>query len=154
MHCQGFPRGLELPVSRVRPAASRKGRFGTSICPSHTPSRPLLSHRESIWLEISETSKSKLQPNTILSTRPWHGVPHPIFPQKPPGSVIAFRCLITPPVKKFFLISNLNLPWHSLKLCSLVLSQIAWEKRLTPPQLQPPFRLLWYLQFCCLVGTM
>lgn len=22
------------------------------------------------------------------------------------------------------------------------------------PWLQPPFRLLWYLQFCCLVGTM
>lgn len=77
---------------------------------------------------------------TSLTTRPWHEVPHPIFPQKPPGSVITFRCLITPPMKKFFLISNLNLPWHSLKLCSLVLSQIAWEKRLNPPPAPTSFQ--------------
>lgn len=32
-----------------------------------------------------------------------------------------FQCLVTPSLKKFFLLANLNLPWHSLKLCSLVL---------------------------------
>lgn len=36
-------------------------------------------------------------------------------------------------VKKIFPMFNLNLTWHSLKLFSLLLSLVAWEKRLTPP---------------------
>ena len=35
--------------------------------------------------------------------------------------------------KKFFLISNLDLPWHNLKLFTLVLSVVMQEKRLNPP---------------------
>ena len=45
-------------------------------------------------------------------------------------------------VKKFFLISNLNLPWCNLRLFPLVLSLVPPEKRLTPTSLQPPFRQL------------
>ncbi|KAK4810608.1 hypothetical protein QYF61_007345 [Mycteria americana] len=52
-----------------------------------------------------------------------------------------FQCLTTLSVKKFSLISNLNLPWHNLRLFPLVLSLVNWEKRLTPTSLQPPFRL-------------
>ncbi|XP_072708486.1 COP9 signalosome complex subunit 5 isoform X2 [Ciconia boyciana] len=51
-----------------------------------------------------------------------------------------FQCLTTLPVKKFFLISNLNLPWHNLRPFPLVLWLVTWEKRLTPTSLQPPFR--------------
>lgn len=43
------------------------------------------------------------------------------------------QCLITPSVKKFFLVLNLNLPWWSSRLCPLVLSLIAWQKRPNPP---------------------
>ncbi|KAK4821803.1 hypothetical protein QYF61_003832 [Mycteria americana] len=52
-----------------------------------------------------------------------------------------FQCLTTLLVKKFFLISNLNLPWRNLRPFSLVLSLVTWEKRPTPTSLQPPFRL-------------
>ncbi|XP_074403480.1 uncharacterized protein LOC113459733 [Zonotrichia albicollis] len=53
------------------------------------------------------------------------------------GSLL--QCLITPSVKKLFLTPNLNLPWRSLRLCSLVLLLVAWEKRPTPGWLQPHF---------------
>jgi len=36
-------------------------------------------------------------------------------------------------VKKFSLISNLNLPWHNLRPFPLVLSLVTREKRPTPP---------------------
>ncbi|KAK4824091.1 hypothetical protein QYF61_010602 [Mycteria americana] len=52
-----------------------------------------------------------------------------------------FQCLTTLSVKKFFLISNLNLPWHNLRPFPLVLSLVTWEKRPTPTSLQPTFRL-------------
>ncbi|RMC00319.1 hypothetical protein DUI87_22926 [Hirundo rustica rustica] len=53
-----------------------------------------------------------------------------------------FQNWITLPVKKFFLILNLNLPCCSLSLCSLALSLVAWEKRPTPTWLHPPVRHL------------
>ncbi|KAK4831211.1 hypothetical protein QYF61_016048 [Mycteria americana] len=53
-----------------------------------------------------------------------------------------FQCLTTLSVKKFFLISNLNLPWCNLRPPPLVLSLVTWEKRLTPTSLQPPFRMI------------
>jgi len=48
--------------------------------------------------------------------------------------------LITLSVKKFFLVSNLNLPWCSLRMLPLISSLATWEKRLTPTLLQPPVR--------------
>ncbi|KAK4810503.1 hypothetical protein QYF61_004283 [Mycteria americana] len=62
-----------------------------------------------------------------------------------------FQCLTTLSVKKFFLISNLNLPWHNLRPFPLILSLVTWEKRPTPTSLQPPFRLLLQTlhQLCC-----
>ncbi|KAK4831181.1 LOW QUALITY PROTEIN: hypothetical protein QYF61_015913 [Mycteria americana] len=48
-----------------------------------------------------------------------------------------FQCLTTLSVKKFFLISSLNLPWHNLRPFPLVLSLVTWEKRPTPTSLQP-----------------
>ena len=39
-----------------------------------------------------------------------------------------FQCLTTLSVEKFFLISNLNLPWHNLKPLPLILSLVTWEK--------------------------
>ncbi|KAK4822662.1 hypothetical protein QYF61_019029 [Mycteria americana] len=51
-----------------------------------------------------------------------------------------FQCLTTLLVKPFFLISSLNFPWRNLRLFSLILPLVTWEKRLTPTSLQPPFR--------------
>ena len=51
-----------------------------------------------------------------------------------------FQCLTTHSVKKYFLISSLNLPWCNLRPLPLVLSLITWLKRLIPSSLQPPFR--------------
>ncbi|KAK4813146.1 hypothetical protein QYF61_013111 [Mycteria americana] len=48
-----------------------------------------------------------------------------------PGSL--FQCLMTLSVNKFFLISNLNLPWCNLRPFPLVLSLVTWEKRPIPP---------------------
>uniref|UniRef100_A0A8B9M5I0 Disco interacting protein 2 homolog C n=1 Tax=Accipiter nisus TaxID=211598 RepID=A0A8B9M5I0_9AVES len=53
-----------------------------------------------------------------------------------------FQYLTTLLVKKFFLISNLNLPWCNLRTFLPVLLLVAWEKVLTPTSLQPPFRQL------------
>jgi len=39
-----------------------------------------------------------------------------------------FQCLTTLSVNKFFLISNLNLPWHNWRLFRLVLLPVTWEK--------------------------
>ena len=50
-----------------------------------------------------------------------------------------FQCLTTLSVKKFFLISNLNLPWCNLRPLPLILSLVTWEKRPTLTSLQPPF---------------
>ena len=49
-----------------------------------------------------------------------------------------FQCLTTLSVKKFFLISNLNLPWCNLRPFPLILSPVTSEKRPTP--LYIPFR--------------
>ena len=43
-----------------------------------------------------------------------------------------FQCLTIFLEKKFFLMSNLNLPWHNSMPLPLVLSLVMWEKRLTP----------------------
>ena len=51
-----------------------------------------------------------------------------------------FRCSTTLLVKKFFLISDLNLPWHNLRPFLLIPWLVTWEKRLTPTSVQPPFR--------------
>ena len=50
-----------------------------------------------------------------------------------------FQCLTTLSVKKFFLISNLNLPWCNLRPLPLVLSLVTWVKRPAPASLQAPF---------------
>lgn len=51
---------------------------------------------------------------------------------------ILFQCLITLPVKYFFLISNLNQPWCSLRLVYIVLPLVTRGKRLAPTQIHPP----------------
>ncbi|XP_051625283.1 uncharacterized protein LOC127461479 [Manacus candei] len=48
-----------------------------------------------------------------------------------------FQWLSTLSAKKFFLISNLNLPWHSCRPSPLVLLMVAWEKRPIPPPAPP-----------------
>ena len=60
--------------------------------------------------------------------------------QPPPWGVYYGECLRTLSVKKFFLISSLNLPWPNLRLFPLVLS--ASEKRPTTLSLQSFFRYL------------
>lgn len=49
-------------------------------------------------------------------------------------------------VRKFFLMSNLNLPWCNLRPFPFIQSLVTWEKRSTPSLLQP---LLWF-PFCFL----
>ncbi|KAJ7410128.1 hypothetical protein WISP_110967 [Willisornis vidua] len=39
-----------------------------------------------------------------------------------------FQCPITLSMNKFFLMSNLNLPWYSLRLCPLILLLVPWEE--------------------------
>ncbi|NWZ30868.1 SETBP protein, partial [Asarcornis scutulata] len=54
-----------------------------------------------------------------------------------------FQCLTTLSVKKFFLISNLNLPWCNFSPFPLVLSPGMWENRPIPTSLQPPLMYLY-----------
>lgn len=68
---------------------------------------------------------------STLSTRSWHeyiqSVPKHLqgwWPQQPGQFIPMFSNLF---IKKFLLMSGLNLPWHSLRLFPLVLSLIAWE---------------------------
>ena len=42
-----------------------------------------------------------------------------------------FQHLTTLLERIFFLISNLNLPWHNLRPFPLVLSLVVWKKRMT-----------------------
>jgi len=51
------------------------------------------------------------------------------------------QCLTTLLEKKYFLIANLNLPWHSLRPFPLVLSLLLGEEA-DPISLQPPLREL------------
>jgi len=53
-----------------------------------------------------------------------------------------FQYLTTLPVNNFFLLSNLNLPWHNFRPLPLALSLVTWEKRPTPASLKPPLREL------------
>ena len=46
------------------------------------------------------------------------------------GSLV--QCLTTLSVKKFFLISNPNLPWRNLRPLPLILWLVTWQKRPTP----------------------
>lgn len=57
------------------------------------------------------------------------------------GSV--FQGLATLPIEKFFLITNLDLPWSNLRLFPHILSLVTSEKRSTPSSLQLHFRWLW-----------
>ena len=41
-----------------------------------------------------------------------------------------FQCLTTFSVNKFFLMSNLNLPWHNLRPFPLILSPVTSERRI------------------------
>jgi len=45
-----------------------------------------------------------------------------------------FQCLITPSEKKFFQISNMNLPWGNLRPLSLILSLLPGRKGKSPPR--------------------
>ena len=51
-----------------------------------------------------------------------------------------FQCSITLLVKKFFLISNVNFPWRSLRPFPLVLLLVTREKGPTPTSLQEGHR--------------
>ena len=51
-----------------------------------------------------------------------------------------FQFLTTLSAKKFFLLFNLNLPWHNLRPFLLILSPVTSEKRPTPLSLQSLFR--------------
>lgn len=48
-----------------------------------------------------------------------------------------FSCLTPPSTKKFLLSSNLNFPWQSLRLFSLVLSLVPWQQSVTQPLAAP-----------------
>ena len=50
------------------------------------------------------------------------------------------QCPTTPSIKKFFLMSILNLPWCNLRPRPHLLPLCMWEKRLTPSSLQSTFR--------------
>lgn len=43
-----------------------------------------------------------------------------------------FQSSATSPVKNLFLRSDLNLPWHNLRIFCLIVSLVTWEKRSTP----------------------
>jgi len=97
--------------------------------------------------KTSKIIKSNFQPNTTMPAKPCPEVPHlPVFLNTSRdddsttflGSL--FQCLTTLSVKKFFLVSYLNIPWCNLRPFPLVLSLITWEKTPTPTSLQPPFR--------------
>lgn len=75
-----------------------------------------------------------------LPTRPWHWVPRPVLNTSRDGDSAAspdcaFQWLITPSVRKFIQISNLNLPWHGLKAMS------SCPHLPAPPGWQPLFEL-------------
>lgn len=54
-----------------------------------------------------------------------------------------FQGLTILSIRTFFLIPNLNLPWHNLTPLPLFLSLAGWEKRPTFTWLHPLFRELW-----------
>lgn len=64
------------------------------------------------------------------------------------GNFLA-ACLITLPMKKCFLISSLNIPWHNLRPLPWV-----WEERLTPSSLQASFRYLKRTVLCHLLSLL
>lgn len=53
-----------------------------------------------------------------------------------------FQSLTALSVKKFFIISNLNLTWWNVRQFALILSLVIWERRPTHTVLWPPFRQL------------
>ena len=58
------------------------------------------------------------------------------------ASCLLFQCLTTLSVNKFFLISNLNVPWCNLRPFPLIPSPVTSEKRAAPFSLQSHFRYL------------
>lgn len=122
---------------------------GGKISPNSQSTAAVTESRNQLGWERTLQSSSPTY-NTSLSTRPWHQAPHPVFPSAPPWSVTSppplgssFQCLISLSAKNFFLMSNFNVPWCTLRLCPLVLSAAAWEKRPTPTWFHPYFRWLW-----------
>ena len=88
---------------------------------------------QSLRLEkTSKIIKSNHQPNTTVPTKPCPELPHLYIFRTPPRMATPslpwaglFQCLTTLSVKKFFLISNLKLPWHNLRLFPIVLSIVS-----------------------------
>jgi len=79
------------------------------------------------WKKTSKIFKYNHPPNTAMSAKPYPKVPHlHVFfntsrdHDSTTSLASLFQCLNTLPIKKFFLISNLNLPWHNLRPLSLV----------------------------------
>lgn len=92
---------------------------------------------ESLRLEkTSNIIQSNLWPNTTVSTKAWHWhvqlfLEHCQDSTTSLGSPV--QCLITLSGKKLFLMANLNLPWHSLGLCPLVLLQFSGRRGHSTP---------------------
>ncbi|KAK4807471.1 hypothetical protein QYF61_008239 [Mycteria americana] len=75
-----------------------------------------------------------LQIYAIIQMQTWKSLPEIIRDGDSTTSLGSlFQCLTTLSVKKFFLMSNLNLPWRNWRPFPLILSLVTWEKRPTPP---------------------
>jgi len=95
--------------------------------------------------KTSKIIKSNRQPNTTMPAKPCPKVQYLHIILTPPGMGLNHFPRQPIPMldhsfSKFFLISNLNLPWCSLRPLPLVLSLVTCEKRPTPASLLPPFR--------------
>ena len=79
-----------------------------------------------------------ISPSPVYPLNHWLCVTSALFLETSRGSDSTtslgslFQCLTTLSEEQFFLISNMNLPWHNLRSFPLVLLHVMWEKRLTP----------------------
>ncbi|XP_068267934.1 protein EOLA1-like [Nyctibius grandis] len=127
----------------------------TSLYPENLPpekvleleNKAVLSNLEEKYLTVVSNARWLLEPIPARGRRGvWQvDIPEELIPSAADGDSTTslgslFQCLTTLSRKKFFLISNLNLPLHNLRPLPLVLSLVTWEKRQTPTSLQPPFR--------------
>lgn len=85
--------------------------------------QPMTKHRQTMALSVS----SRLSLNSSRTVTP-----------PPPRAAL----MSSHSVKKFFPMCNPSLSCHSLRLCSLMLSLVAWEGTPTPSWLQSPVREL------------
>ena len=86
-----------------------------------------------------------IQSNLPANISPLNHAPQYNVSRAPPGTVTPpppwAACFITTLLeKKFFLMSNLNLPQCNLRPFPLVLLLVTWEKELTLTSSQPSFR--------------